>query len=54
MVKKIHESPAVVQSVFNLAYQLKKNVPVTGAALDKIVFAKVSHADTQIALEMRC
>jgi len=42
MVKKIHESPSVVQTVFNFAYQLKKNVPITGAALDKIVFAKVS------------
>jgi len=44
MVKKIHESPSVVQSVFNLAYTLKRNIPITGAALDKIVFAKVSLA----------
>jgi len=44
MVKKIHESPSVVQSVFNLAYTLKRNIPITGAALDKIVFAKVSFA----------
>jgi hypothetical protein len=41
MVKKIHESPSVVQSVFNLAYSLKRNVPMMGPALDKIVFAKV-------------
>jgi long-chain acyl-CoA synthetase len=42
MVKKIHESPAIVQSVFNLAYVMKKNVPLVGGILDKAVFAKVS------------
>lgn len=42
IVKKIHESPAVVQGVFNLAYHLKKTVPMTGAVLDKVVFAKVN------------
>lgn len=42
MVKKIHESPALVQQVFNLAYVMKKNVPLMGGILDKAVFAKVS------------
>jgi long-chain acyl-CoA synthetase len=47
IVKKIHESPAVVQSVFNLAYHLKKTVPMTGAVLDKVVFAKVNNILSQ-------
>ncbi|KAJ9091805.1 hypothetical protein QFC20_007535 [Naganishia adeliensis] len=44
MVKKIHESPALVQQVFNLAYVMKKNVPLVGGILDKAVFAKVKQA----------
>ncbi|KAJ9125892.1 hypothetical protein QFC24_002677 [Naganishia onofrii] len=44
MVKKIHESPAIVQQVFNLAYVMKRNVPLMGGILDKAVFAKVKQA----------
>lgn len=44
MIKKIHESSAVVQGAFNLAYSLKKNIPALGGVADKVVMSKVSHA----------
>lgn len=44
MVKKIHESGAIVESVFNLAYALKKNVPFVGGVIDKVIFAKIKQA----------
>jgi long-chain acyl-CoA synthetase len=47
MVKKINESPTVVQGVFNLAYTLKKNVPLVGGVMDKVVFSKVRHWEPQ-------
>lgn len=50
MVKKIHESPALVQQVFNLAYVMKKNVPLVGGILDKAVFAKVSSSVYMVLL----
>jgi len=44
IVKKINESPAVVKSVFHLAYTMKRNLPLVGGLLDKAVFAKVKQA----------
>lgn len=44
MMKKINESPAIVKTVFNLAYTMKRNVPLVGGILDKAVFAKVGPA----------
>lgn len=41
---KVNGASAVAKGVFNLAYALKKNVPMLGGVSDAVVFGKVGEA----------
>ena len=44
IVAKVNGASAVAKGVFNLAYALKKNVPMLGGVSDAVVFGKVGEA----------